>query len=31
VRSPQTGEAINVPAKTTVKFKAGSKLLEAVN
>jgi DNA-binding protein HU-beta len=31
VRSPQTGKAIDVPAKTTVKFKAGSKLLEAVN
>ena len=31
MRSPQTGKDIDVPAKTTVKFKAGSKLLEAVN
>ncbi len=31
VRSPQTGGQINVPAKVVVKFKAGTKLLEAVN
>jgi len=30
-RNPQTGKAINIPAKNVVKFKAGSKLSEAVN
>ncbi len=30
-RNPQTGETIKIPAKKVVKFKAGSKLLEAVN
>lgn len=30
-RNPQTGMAMEVPAKTVVRFKAGSKLLEAVN
>lgn len=30
-RNPSNGEIIVVPAKNTVKFKAGSKLLEAVN
>ena len=31
MRNPQTGKDIDVPAKIAVKFKAGSKLLEAVN
>jgi DNA-binding protein HU-beta len=30
-RNPQTGKAIKIPAKKIVKFKAGSKLSEAVN
>jgi DNA-binding protein HU-beta len=30
-RNPQTGKAIKIPAKKVVKFKAGSKLSEAVN
>lgn len=30
-RNPQTGEPIQIPAKRTVRFKAGSKLVEAVN
>lgn len=30
-RNPRTGEAINIPAKTTIRFKAGSKLIDAVN
>ena len=30
-RNPKTGEAIQVPAKTAVKFKAGKGLAEAVN
>ncbi len=29
-RNPQTGETIQIPAKKIVKFKAGSKLIEAV-
>ena len=29
-RNPQTGEAIQIPAKKIVKFKAGSKLTDAV-
>ncbi len=29
-RNPQTGETIQIPAKKIVKFKAGSKLVEAV-
>jgi DNA-binding protein HU-beta len=30
-RNPQTGETIQIPARKIVKFKAGSKLLEAAN
>lgn len=30
-RNPKTGEAIQIPAKKTVRFKAGSKLIDAVN
>lgn len=30
-RNPKTGEAVLVPAKTAVKFKAGKGLAEAVN
>lgn len=30
-RNPQTGQEIDIPAKKVVKFKAGSKLGEAVN
>ncbi len=30
-RNPQTGKAIKIPARKVVKFKAGSKLAEAVN
>lgn len=30
-RNPQTGKTIEIPAKNIVKFKAGSKLSEAVN
>lgn len=30
-RNPQTGEAIDIPAKRVVKFKAGSTLADAVN
>lgn len=30
-RNPQTGKSIKIPAKKVVKFKAGSKLSEAVN
>lgn len=30
-RNPQTGKAIKIPAKKVVKFKAGSKLAEAIN
>ena len=30
-RNPQTGKAIEIPAKNVVKFKVGSKLSEAVN
>ncbi len=30
-RNPQTGATIDIPAKKIVKFKAGSKLSEAVN
>lgn len=30
-RNPQTGASIKIPAKTTVKFRAGSKLKDAVN
>ena len=29
-RNPQTGKAIKIPAKTVAKFKAGSKLADAV-
>ena len=29
-RNPQTGKAIAIPAKNVVKFKAGSKLVDAV-
>ncbi|TKB08820.1 HU family DNA-binding protein [Desulforhopalus sp. IMCC35007] len=29
-RNPQTGETIQIPAKKSVKFKAGSKLNDAV-
>lgn len=31
MKSPKTGEPISVPEKISVKFKAGSKLAEAVN
>jgi DNA-binding protein HU-beta len=30
-RNPQTGKTIKIPAKKIVKFKAGSKLSEAIN
>ena len=30
-RNPQTGKTINIPAKNVAKFKAGSKLSEAIN
>lgn len=30
-KNPRTGEPLEVPAKTLAKFKAGSKLAEAVN
>jgi len=30
-RNPQTGKTIKIPAKNVVKFKAGSKLSDAVN
>ena len=30
-RNPQTGKAIKIPGKKVAKFKAGSKLSEAVN
>ncbi|MFK7937410.1 MAG: HU family DNA-binding protein [Saprospiraceae bacterium] len=30
-RNPRTGEAITIKAKTTVKFKAGKELADAVN
>ena len=30
-RNPQTGKTIDIPAKNVVKFKAGSKLSEAIN
>jgi len=30
-RNPQTGKAIKIPAKKVVKFKAGSKLSDAIN
>ena len=30
-RNPRTGEAITIAAKTTVKFKAGKELADAVN
>lgn len=30
-RNPQTGKSIDIPARNVVKFKAGSKLSEAVN
>jgi len=30
-RNPQTGETMEIAAKTVAKFKAGSKLAEAVN
>ncbi len=30
-RNPQTGKTIEIPAKNIVKFKAGSKLSDAVN
>ena len=30
-RNPKTGEAVNIPAKTAVTIKAGSKLKEALN
>lgn len=30
-RNPRTGEPVNVPARNVVKFKAGSKLKEALN
>ena len=29
-RNPQTGKSMNIPAKTVVKFKVGSKLAKAV-
>ena len=29
-RNPQTGEAMNIPAKKVVKFKAGTKLTDSV-
>jgi DNA-binding protein HU-beta len=30
-KNPRTGEAVEIPAKTVAKFKAGSKLADAVN
>lgn len=30
-RNPKTGETIQIPAKKTIRFKAGSKLIDAVN
>jgi DNA-binding protein HU-beta len=30
-RNPQTGKSMKIPAKTVVKFKAGSKLKDDVN
>ena len=30
-RNPQTGETMQIPAKKVVKFKAGSKLIDAAN
>ena len=30
-RNPQTGKSLQIPAKKVVKFKAGSKLVDAVN
>lgn len=30
-RNPQTGEALTIPAKNVPKFRAGTKLKEAVN
>ena len=30
-RNPQSGKTINIPAKKVAKFKAGSKLSEAIN
>lgn len=30
-RNPRTGETVNVPAKNVPKFKAGSKLKDALN
>lgn len=30
-RNPQTGKKIKIPAKKVVKFKAGSKLVDAAN
>jgi len=30
-RNPQTGKIIDIPAKNVAKFKAGSKLAEAIN
>ena len=30
-RNPQTGKKIKIPAKSVVKFKAGTKLTEALN
>ena len=30
-RNPRTGESITIPAKTTIKFKAGKELSDAVN
>lgn len=30
-RNPQTGKSINIPAKKVAKFKAGSKLSDAIN
>jgi DNA-binding protein HU-beta len=30
-RNPQTGATIDIPAKKVAKFKAGSKLTEAIN
>ena len=30
-RNPQTGEAVNIPARNAVTFKAGSQLKDSVN
>lgn len=30
-RNPKTGEPVQIPARTTVKFKPGKSLLEAMN